>query len=130
MNQVKLRYARERLNVIKHEKMDAVPEEVREDELEWEDVLKRLRNGTATVNWNKIGKTRDRWGHRHNVSESIEQQVVGADNKAIERRNKAALNARAKAQDKVRTAAQKVEDELVLGNEQAALALLDKFAAS
>lgn len=130
MNQVKLRYARERLNDIKQEKMQAVPETDNEDELEWSEALKRLRSGTASVNWNRVGTTRDRWGHRHQVEASIEQQIIGKDNAAIAKRNKAALNARCKAQDKIRQAARKIEDELVLGNEQAAIALLDKFAAS
>jgi len=130
MNQSKLKYARERLNTIRHQKQDAVPSEPSEDELEWDDALKRLRNGVATVNWNLIGKTRDRWGHSRGLHDDIMRQVVGKDNAVINKRNKAAVNRRAKAQGKIRVAAQAVEDELVLGDEAKALALLDKFAAS
>jgi len=130
MNQVKLRYARERLSSIVALKCSAVPGYDHEDELEWDDVLKRLRAGTATVNWNTIGKSKNQWGHRHGISDSIEHQVVGKENAAIERRNKAANVRRDKAQEKIRAAGRRVEDELVLGDEAKAMALLDKFAAS
>ncbi len=130
MNQVKLRYARERLSSIVALKVSAVPPYVHEDELEWEEVLKRLRNGTVTINWNRVGTSRDRWGQRHNVESSIERQVIGKENAAIARRNKAANLKRDAVQAKIRRAAIKIEDELVLGDEAKAMALLDKFAAS
>lgn len=130
MNQSKLKYARERLRSITHAKTSAVDNYDTEDDLEIEDALKRLRNGTATINWNQIGKTRDRWGNGRSLSNDIARQVIGKDNAAIARRNRKLRNQREAAQNKIHAAARKVEDELVLGDEAKAMALLNAFAAS
>jgi hypothetical protein len=130
MNQSKLKYARERLHEIVREKQRAVPSTPEHEEaLSVTETLKRLRAG-ATVNWNRVKLDGSKYGRRDSIMNQVRDQLCGADNKAIEKRNIASCNIRQKLLDKISDAAKLVEDELVLGDEAKAMALLTKFAKS
>ncbi len=130
MNQSKLKYARERLRSITRDKVNAADSYEAEPDLEIADALKRLRNGTASVNWSAIGTARDRWGHTLSIINDIERQVIGKDNAAITKRNSKLRRTSEAVATKIHAAALKVEDELVLGDEAKAMALLNAFANS
>ncbi len=125
MNQSKLKYARERLREIVHIKRQAVPDWDHEDELEYDDAIKRLRAGTHRVNWKKIT---DVTSYNRGLMTQILEQVCGKENKAVAKRNRKRQAARVKIVEKISDAARLVEDELVLGDELKAMALLDAFA--
>lgn len=129
MNQAKLKYARQRLHYLRDEKISAI-EVDDEARLRVEDAIDLLAKGKAKVNWKQVKAkcSSSPYAYRSTMERVIMDQVIGKQNAAIEKRNAKRADAYHKQRARIWDEARKVEDELVLGDEAAALALLEKFA--
>jgi predicted DNA-binding WGR domain protein len=124
MNQSKLKYARERLNAIyKTITAQLIPDY--SELLEESDVILKIQNGELSFPWDKMDP--DGWCLHRSFSNVLDS-LAAPYNSEREKENKKLRDDYNRLIEKINRQKIAVEDELVLGSESKALALLEEFA--
>ena len=129
MNQSKLKYARERLEILMQSAIADVKKKFPyKREYNRTDAIDRIMSGETKPNWAPVreGSTDGSYSLKNAFIEMLDE-VVAPDNEGVESKNEKIRKTIDAEVSKIKADRTAVEDELVLGDEEQAVKLLTEF---